>query len=269
MLWEIGTIAKHVLLPPLLWCWLLLFGIVALRSKPRAARWSVGLGLVLLYASATSWVAGGLMGVVTDIAPTVPGRAPQAIVILGGGRALEFDSVGNVVRARLGPSTSERVIEGMRVARERNLPVLVTGGNPDGFDPPEALVMRDVMVREFGIAPRWVEAASRNTVENAQFSAPLLKRDGIDSVILVTHGYHMRRARYVFEQAGLHVAPAVLDPRGAVPFSWGRLMRSLVPTAGAWGSTFLACNEIAGLAYARLRSDARAAAATPAAGVEN
>ncbi len=269
MLWEIGTIAKHLLLPPLLWCWPVLYGVLAFRSRPRAARWSIGAGLVLLYASATSWVAGGLMQLVVDTAAVAPGRPPQAVVILAGGRTLEFDGNGQVLRARPGPSTAERLIEGVRIAREKQLPILVTSGKPDGIDPAEAVVMRDLMVREFGIAPRWVESESRNTVENAQFSAPLLKRDGIDSVILVTHGYHMRRARYLFEQAGLRVVPAVVDPAGTMPFSWGRALRGFVPTAGAWGTTFLACNEIAGLAYAKVRSAAPAAAATPAAGVAN
>ncbi len=269
MIWEIGSVAKHLLLPPLAWCWLLLFGLIYFRRKPRAARWSLAAGLLLLYASATSWVAGGLMRLVVDETPVARGKAPQAVVILAGGRTLEFDAAGRVVRARLGPSTSERVIEGVRIARETKLPVLVTSGKPDGLDPAEAVVMRDVMERELGMTPRWVESASRNTVENALFSAPLLKRDGIDSIILVTHGYHMRRARYLFEQAGLRVVPAVLDPHGSAPFSWGRLARDLLPTAGAWGTTFLACNEIAGLAYARWRSSSFTAAATPSAAVAN
>lgn len=268
MIWEIGTLAKHLLLPPVVWGWLLLYGLVVFRRQPRRARWAIGMGTVLLYASATAWPAGALMDLVADSAAPTPGRSPQAVVILAGGRTLEFDDAGTVLRARLGPATSERVIEGIRIAREKHLPILVTSGTPDGFDPAEAIVMRDVMMREFGVTPKWVESASRNTVENAQFSAPLLKRDGINSVILVTHGYHMRRARYLFEQAGMRVVPALVDPHRVTPFSWGRFARGLVPTANSIGSTFLACNEIGGLAYAWLHTNF-AAAVTPAAGVAN
>ena len=228
----------------------------------------LGWGVVLLYASATPWVAAWLLTSVLDQTAPTPAQAPQAVVILAGGRALEFDAEGAVKQARLGASTAERLFEGVRIAREKKLPILVSSGKPDGFDPAEAIVMRDVMLREFALTPRWVEAASRNTVENARFSAPLLKRDGIGSVILVTHGYHMRRARYLFEQAGLEVTPAPADPFSRAPFSWRGLARDLIPSPGALSVTFVACNESAGMVYAWLVSNL-AAAATPAATVGN
>lgn len=267
MIWEIGTVIKHLLLPPLLWGWLLVYGFVMFRRKPGRARWAVGVAIALLYASSTSWVANALLDLVADSAPPLPGAAPQAVVILAGGRSLQYDAAGKLVAARMGPNTSERVIEGVRVAREQNLPILVTSGAPDGLDPAEAVVMRDVMKRDFGIAPRWVEDRSRNTVENALFTAPILRRERISSIILVTHASHMRRARYLFEQMGLRVVPAEADPSGVEPFTWRRFIRHGVPNAVAFGRTYSACNEIGGLAYAWLRINF--AAATPAATVAN
>lgn len=275
MIWEIGTIIKHLLLPPLLWGWLLVYGFVRFRKKPRRARWAIGVAIVLLYASSTVWVANGLLDLVADTAPPLPGPAPQAVVILAGGRMLEYDAGGRIVAARMGPNTSERVIEGMRVARENKLPILVTSGAVDGVGPAEAVVMRDVMVREFGVTPRWVEDQSRNTVENALFTAPILKRERITSIILVTHASHMRRARYLFEQMGLRVVPQAADPQGVEPFTWGRFIRHGMPSAVSFGRTFSACNEIGGLAYAWLRmrvaasATPAAASATPAAAVAN
>ena len=268
MIWEIGSALKHLLLPPVLFGWLLVYGLVFFRRKPRRARWAIGIGVALLYASANSWVAGALMTLAVDATPARPQRAPQAVVILGGGRSLEFDAAGKVTQARLGPAAYERVFEGMRIARQTGLPILVTGGKGDGFDPAEAAVMAEVLRRDLGLAPRWIETASRNTVENAQFSAPLLKRDGISSVILVTNGYHMRRARYLFEQSGLEVTPAVANPSSAAPFGWQGQLRALIPNAGAIEGTYLACNEAAGLVYAWLVSNF-AAAATPSATVPN
>ena len=61
---------------------------------------------------------------------------------------------------------------------------------------------------EFGIVARWRETESRNTHENAQFSAAILKRSGIDRVLLVSHGFDVPRARAEFEAAGLQVIPA-------------------------------------------------------------
>ena len=268
MIWEIGSALKHLFLPPVALGWLLVYGLVFFKRKPRRARWALGAGVALLYAGATPWIASVLLASVIDRDLPPATQAPQAVVILAGGRSLEFDATGGVKQARLGPSTSERVFEGVRIAREKKLPILVSSGKPDGFDPAEAIVMRDVMQREFGVVPRWVESASRNTVENAQFSAPLLKRDGIHSVILVTHGYHMRRARYLFEQAGMHVTPAAADPYSETPFTWRGLARNLIPNTTALGVTFLACNEIAGMAYARLLSNFTASA-TPLAATGN
>ncbi len=268
MIWEIGTVIKHLLLPPLLWGWLLVYGFVMFRRKPVRARWALGVAIALLYASSTSWVANSLLELVADTAPPLPGPPPQAVVILAGGRALEFDATGKVIAARMGPNTSERVIEGVRIAREMQLPILVSSGTPDGIAPAEAIVMRDVMVREFGVTPRWVEDQSRNTVENALLTAPILKRDGITSIVLVTHGSHMRRARYLFEQTGLRVVPGVADSRGDEPLTLRRSIYHSLPTTAAFGRTFSACNEIGGLIYARLRIHF-AAASTPAAAVAN
>lgn len=268
MIWEIGTVIKHLLLPPLLWGWLLVYGFVMFRRKPVRARWAIGVAIALLYASSTGWVANGLLALAADTAPPLPGADPQAVVILAGGRMLEYDAAGTIVAARMGPNTSERVIEGMRIAREKKLPILVTSGAVDGIGPAEAAVMRDVMVREFGVTPRWVEDQSRNTVENALFTAPILKREGITSVVLVTHDSHMRRARYLFEQMGLRVVPGVADPRGDEPLTLRRVMYNSMPNAAAFGRTFSACNEMGGLIYAWLRINF-AAASTPAAAVAN
>ena len=268
MIWEIGTLIKHLLLPPVLWFWLLVYGFVLFRRKPGRARWAIGAGIALLYASSTAWVANGLLDLVADTTPPLPGAAPQAVVILAGGRMLEYDAAGNIVAARMGPNSSERVIEGMRIAREQKLPILVTSGAVDGVGPAEAVVMRDVMVREFGVTPRWVEAQSRNTVENALFTAPILRRERITSIILVTHDSHMRRARYLFEQMGLRVVPGVADPRGDEPLTVRRVIHHSIPNSAAFGRTFSACNEMGGLIYAWLRVRF-AASATPAAAVAN
>ena len=72
----------------------------------------------------------------------------------------------------------------------------------------EALVMRQTLVDEFGIAVKWMETQSRNTHENALRSAEILRAHAVRRVILVGHGFDMRRSRAEFEAAGLQVVPA-------------------------------------------------------------
>ena len=68
--------------------------------------------------------------------------------------------------------------------------------------------MRTSLARDFGVEVRWVEARSRDTFENAQFSAPLLKAAGVSRIVLVTDSTHVWRAAHEFTSAGLGVVPA-------------------------------------------------------------
>src|SRR5207244_556663 len=68
--------------------------------------------------------------------------------------------------------------------------------------------MRTSLARDFGVEVRWVEGRSRDTFENAQFSAPLLKAAGVSRIILVTDGTHAWRAAHEFAGTGLAVVPA-------------------------------------------------------------
>ncbi|MBU3735724.1 MAG: YdcF family protein, partial [Methylobacterium sp.] len=94
-----------------------------------------------------------------------------------------------------------------RLHRVTGLPVLVTGGRPEG-GAAEAVLMAEALRTDFGIRPRWVERTSQNTADNARFSRDLLHPPGIDRVVLVTHGWHMRRAAATFAKAGFTVFPA-------------------------------------------------------------
>jgi uncharacterized SAM-binding protein YcdF (DUF218 family) len=128
----------------------------------------------------------------------------QAIVILGGGilhHAPEFD--GTTVNHL----TLERLRYGAKLAKRSGLPILVTGGAPDGHAA-EAPLMRDVLIHEFQVPVRWAESSSLDTRDNATYSAILLKAAGIERITLVTHAAHMARAKAAFESAGLAVLPA-------------------------------------------------------------
>ena len=128
----------------------------------------------------------------------------QAIVILGGGTRPYAPEYGG---ATVGTITLERIRYGARLARATGLPVLVSGGAVRGA-PPEAVLMRNVLVYEFGVPVRWLETRSRNTHENAVKSAAILKGSGIERVILVGHSFDFPRSRKEFEAAGIDVIPA-------------------------------------------------------------
>lgn len=121
-------------------------------------------------------------------------RAPKtAILVLGAGRQLLAPEYGV---ANLKPYTLERLRYGLWLSRETGLPVGFSGGIGHGGDPgpSEAAIAARIAEREFGRPLRWTEGESRDTHENAVRSVALLHEAGIERIVLVTHGFHMRRA---------------------------------------------------------------------------
>ena len=177
------------------------------------------------------------------------GQGPQAIVVLGGGAVR--DGWSKPQRERLHERTIERVLAGARLARASGLPLLVTGGQPPWLTHSEAALMRDMLQDDLGLKVRWVEERSRDTAENARFSAQMLKQDGIGSVVLVTHAYHMPRSQHTFEATGLTVLPA---PHGfkSTPPGWGE-WADWVPSASGMETVWLASRELIGMLWYRIR----------------
>jgi uncharacterized SAM-binding protein YcdF (DUF218 family) len=115
---------------------------------------------------------------------------------------------------------------------------------------PEAELMRNALQHEFNTAVRWVENQSRNTSENARYSAARLKVDGISHVLLVTHIFDVRRARLEFESAGMQVTSA---PTGSGQVSPQPMeLGDFLPNASAMRTSYYACYELLGLMARRL-----------------
>ena len=228
-----------LVLPPTGPLLLAIAGALMLRRRPRAGRALVWSGLAILLALSLGPVSGFLLRLAND-SPAVrleDARTAQAVVILGGGvrrGAVEYggDTLGRI--------TLERVRYGAKLARETGLPVLVAGGSVFGDTATEASVMRAALEKEFNVPVRWAEDRSRNTHENAQFSAAMLKRDGVNRVVLVMHGFDIRRARAEFEAAGIAVVPApTVIPRDSVTTPL-----DFVPSMGALQGSHVALYEL-------------------------
>lgn len=172
--------------------------------------------------------AGGLLLTVFIERDTIPlvapiGEAAQAIVVLTGGDL--------------------RVQEAARQHRETGLPVLASGG--DG----EAARIKKQLETDFQVPVTWTEDSALNTEQNAIFSARILARENIQSIILVTHALHMRRAQMMFLDKGLKVIPAPTDFSSQAQLVW----RDFLPGAEGRKLTQSALHEIFGLAWFRIR----------------
>ncbi len=162
---------------------------------------------------------------------------PAAIVVLSA------DEEGRLVDGQphydIGMLTLERERAAAALARTSGLPVLLSGGRGKPDSPPLAELMARSMHDDFGIAAKWLETASKNTWQNADFSAAILHDNHINSVYVVTDAWHMRRALIAFRHTGLRstAAPVQID----APPKWDA--DDFIPGTKPWEFSYLALHE--------------------------
>jgi uncharacterized SAM-binding protein YcdF (DUF218 family) len=176
----------------------------------------VGAGMVVVLAAVAGWLATTEAGARVLLAaleaqssPPQPERVQaraQAIVVLTG--------------------QPSRIHTAARLSLATGVPLALVGkgGGERGFAV-ESEEMEDTLLRRYGIGPRWVETESLDTQENAAFAWCLLSSFGVRRIALVTHSFHMPRARRRFEAEGFDVI--------AVPVPDSTVMRKTTPLTGA------------------------------------
>lgn len=228
--------------------------VLGLLLRPAARR----LGNLLLWGGLVTFVAlslgpvAGLLMRGLDRYPAVTVEAleqhrPEAIVVLAAGRQDAAEFGGETVA----DDTLERLRYGVRLYRATGLPLLFSGGSVAGDDELSlAFLMKETSVDDFRVPVVWIEEESRNTWENAKYSAAILEHEGIGRILLVTHAYHMPRSMASFEAAGLEPLAAPLD----VPMPWEEMdVFDWVPSTKALRGSAIALHEYLGLLWYELR----------------
>jgi uncharacterized SAM-binding protein YcdF (DUF218 family) len=142
-------------------------------------------------------------------------------------------------------AAGDRVWHAARLYRAGKAPLIVlSGGTVNPGEMPEALAMRQFL-GDLGVpaSALLLESRSQTTTENAADTARLLQQRGIRTILLVTSALHMRRARGLFERAGLQVIPAPTDYE-VVHRPWRVL--DVVPDTEALDGSARAIKEIVG-----------------------
>lgn len=225
--WLFTNLLAAVLLPPLNGLLLILAGVFLWRRFSRLARGMVVVGTLLLWVLAMPVVGNALLRTLEgEPLAAADLKQAQAIVVLGGGRYRDAPEYG---ADTVGEPTLLRLRYAAKLQRESGLPILLSGGKPEGGQLSEAETMRHALMQDFGVPVRWIEDASDNTHENAAHSARMLKADGVQRILLVTHAWHMPRAASSFSGTGLTVIPAGIDfhrqavtPLDFLPRDYGR-----------------------------------------------
>jgi uncharacterized SAM-binding protein YcdF (DUF218 family) len=224
--------------------------LAALLPLPARARWAAGaLGLTLFILAGT----GPLSSLVLDHLQTDPPlakvewRERNVIIVIGFGtlRWHGTDFIG------LPPLGYGRVLEAARLyhdckERASYCKILASGGDPSRTGVPEADVMaRDLAAIGIPLADVLADGLSSNTYLNAQFSRTRLESIVPDRVILVTSGFHLRRAVYHFGK----VFPGVIGaPADRLSVGW-----SLWPNARNLDWLEVGLHELIGIYWFNLR----------------
>ena len=182
-----------------------------LRRFLRLATACLLLAFGWLYLCSTAWFADLLMGQLEDdFQPKALSVIEQtdAIVVLGGATRgdTHFSSLGDLNQQ------ADRIVHGLQLYRAGKAPLILLSGGADRGSRPEAELMQEHL-ELMGVSPGALlrERESRDTRENALYSAILLRGKGVRSILLVTSGFHMRRAVPLFEAQGFRVIPAPTD----------------------------------------------------------
>jgi uncharacterized SAM-binding protein YcdF (DUF218 family) len=254
----LNAIPRSLILPPAnLFLWIAI-GLLLWRRWPRTGRVVAGTGLAFLAFLSTNAGASLLVRPLEGL--TSPLLAPeragaQAIVVLAAGRLQDAPEYGGLdIPDYLALA---RLRYAAHLQRRTGLPILVSGGvgaqagysGADLHGGALANAMTIALREDFGVPVRWIEPRSRDTGENAAFSAAMLRPEGVRRILLVTDAMHMPRARMAFEREGLDVvsAPTMFFS------SQARSAASWVPSAEGMRRSWYAMYELLGFAWYRLR----------------
>ena len=144
----------------------------------------------------------------------------DAIVLLGGTHEMtKSDLLGFNLN-----DSADRILMAMELARLQKAPALAIGGGHTHIDGQEFL--------ESGALIKWMtnlgatNAAlyslpwSRDTHDEALHTAALARTNGWKTILLVTSGFHMKRAEATFRSVGLTVVPVACDfQRTGTPYT--------------------------------------------------
>lgn len=244
-------ILPFFLLPMGLTLLLVLSGLIL---RHRALCW---LGIILFWLASMPFVANFAIRTAEGWQvrqPIAPLAEVDAIVVLSGGRVL---APGNPPVSEW--SDADRFFAGVELYKAGKAPLLIftggwTPGHPNAQS--EGLVLVPYAV-DLGVARAHMLTTGKvvNTAEEANAVSALLaaQREGKvvkSRVLLVTSAFHMRRAKLLFERAGLDVVPFPVDFQVS---AGGRLTPlDFLPSVNSLNRTETALREFYGMLFYRI-----------------
>jgi uncharacterized SAM-binding protein YcdF (DUF218 family) len=240
----------------MIWVSCLVAGVVAWRKRQRG--WAgFNLGIVLLLhalggTNAPAWLLSWLERPYDPLVNPLPAAGADAVVMLGGAHAY----CRRTLTSWDAGEPSDRILAAIELMRQGRAHTLVLGGagyELEGVKRPDSEPVVAWMKR-WNLAPaNLIELGiCRDTRDEAFKTAELVRQRGWKRVVVVTSGYHLRRAEGVFRQAGVPVEMVGAEFQGLEALGSKFTVRA-VPDAEGFRLFRYWLHEELGLIYYRLR----------------
>lgn len=165
---------------------------------------------LMFYLSSTAVVADPMLRCLEGkyVPPEKP--AGDCLIMLGAGAMRDTHDVGGT--GTLTSCAASRLLTTVRLYREMNVPIILSGGQVFADSGAEAEIARRILLG-MGVPEKdiIVEGRSLNTTQNAIYSAEILRKHGFMRPVLVTSAFHMPRSVLCFEKQGIEVMPYPTD----------------------------------------------------------
>ena len=234
MLFFISKLITAFLLPPGIFVTILF--LIAIKSKHKKALISLACFIWILSIKPISNL---LLYPLENIKITKQ-KAPY-VVVLGGGVVSK-----DVIKSSA--HQFKRLVYGMSIASKEHIPLIFSGG---GEGKESNAVKHDIKFLENSFhfhIKAYFENKSKDTKQNAYFSAQLFKKHHFKKKIyLVTSAFHMKRAMIDFKRAGFQVIPRPTDFLSDYHYEW----YDFCPSMDALYKSFWAMHEYLGIIKAK------------------
>lgn len=248
MLFFIKKLLQALFLPPGLIYLLLLVSIFLIFTKKKLGKKLLIFTLVLFYLLSIMPVSNLLLRTLENRFPPLlePPKDIKYVVVLGGG-ALNRDTQLPPT-SRLQPSSTARILEGIRLFNQLEGAVLITSGGNSRSAPMDQLTcsqMKELAVlmgvNEERIFPL---CDARDTYEEAKNIQAKLQDQPF---LLVTSAFHMPRAINFLKKIGLNSIPAPSDFKGQSQYNYS--FSPFFPAADHFMHSSFAIKEFVGLIF--------------------
>lgn len=233
---------------------LILFNIYLYRKKIRGKFVLTGI-IVLFYLLSTQFAAFHLIKPLENMyvnhsMDELKSQNHDVIIMLGGGainNIADIDGDGQV-----SGYVANRMMTVMRLQKQLNLPVILSGGKVFEDTGREADIEQRIF-KGMGVDENKLilENQSRNTVENARNSKAVMQAYNFTKPILITSGFHMPRSMLIFEREGISPVPYVTDYQLSGDLAWS--IFNFVPNNGAFNNSCMAIREYMGILALKIK----------------